>query len=135
MSRLETLATYVAASVLLPTVALSLRLIGLKRTCHLFSVPLIRAQQADSLGKEQQKDAEQRFLIVHRVSRRIPLSLQCLPRSIVLCSLLSWAKIDAVVRISVKREAQDLEAHAWVECSNAVLGEAPPEKQGLHVFS
>ena len=135
MSRLGKCTIYLAASFLLPAAALSLKTIGLKRTCHLFHVPLIRGKNTEQLPAPQKKEAEQLFLIVHRVARKIPITLQCLPRSIVVCFLLYQARIDSVLRISVKHNIKSLDAHAWVECSNTVLGETHPERQGLQAFS
>lgn len=47
----------------------------------------------------------------------------CLPRSLVLCSLLRELGEPAEVRIGVRREAGQLRAHAWVVLRGEVLGE------------
>jgi hypothetical protein len=39
----------------------------------------------------------------------------CLPRSLVLCTLLRRRGAEATLRLGVRKQAGDIEAHAWVE--------------------
>lgn len=47
----------------------------------------------------------------------------CLLESITLWRLLKCQGIDSRVRIGVQREAEKLEAHAWVECQGIVIND------------
>jgi hypothetical protein len=54
----------------------------------------------------------------------------CLERSLVLWWLLGRRGIAAELRIGARKDAQKLEAHAWVECGGVVIDE--PEETHLH---
>jgi hypothetical protein len=54
---------------------------------------------------------------------------------VVVCTLLRWIGETGVLRISVKRREVEIEAHAWVEHSNASLGERDPLTKGLYPLS
>ncbi|MBT5706585.1 MAG: lasso peptide biosynthesis B2 protein [Verrucomicrobia bacterium] len=128
---------YAGAFIFLPFVAICLRLFGLKKTCRIFRVKLA-LKQGDETGTSHQgsrQDAEQLYLIVHRVARRLPWKLECLPRSVAICILLRWIGEFGVLRISVKKNDVEIEAHAWVEHSNATLGEQDPLTKGLYPLS
>lgn len=58
---------------------------------------------------------------VHGLAARFRLT--CLPRSLALCRLLRERGHPAEVKIGVRREAGQLQAHAWVELHGEVLGE------------
>lgn len=142
MNRLRHAHAYLAAFVLLPTTSVSLRLLGLKRTCQLLGVP-IRTHQVTGPKPPNTNGlaftngstfAETIYRVVHRVARQLPIQPQCLPRSIVICRLLRNETDLGGLRISIKRNSRDLEAHAWVEFAQRVLGEADPANAGLQAF-
>jgi Transglutaminase-like superfamily len=57
--------------------------------------------------------------------RRYPLRSNCLPRTIVLWSLLRRRGIDADVRIGVRSDTEGaVKAHAWLEWNGEVLNDA-----------
>ena len=137
MRRVQEYSIYVGAFILLPFVAICLRLFGLKQTCKIFRVNLALKQrdETESSNQGSRQDAEHLYLIVHRVARRLPWKLECLPRSVAICTLLRWIGETGVLRISVKRTDVEIEAHAWVEHSNATLGEHDPQTKGLYPLS
>lgn len=53
------------------------------------------------------------------------LTLHCLPRALVLQSLLRDQGSDADLRIGVRRMEDAMEAHAWVEQDGRVIGDSP----------
>ena len=137
MSRGLTICSYLAATILLPAVAIALRTIGLKRTCRCFRVTLLPRSAAPPRNKKiiPLAQPEAIHMIVHRVARRLPFNLQCLPRSIVICTLLHRFGFDAILRIGVRRKSPELDAHAWVECCKQPVGETQPQSKGLHSFT
>ena len=136
MNRLRQAYVYLAAAFLLPIASASLRLLGLKRTCHLLGVS-IRTQRITVPQPPITSEltfAETIYHIVHRVARQLPGPPQCLPRSIVICRLLRKQRNLGGLRISIKPTPPGIEAHAWVEFAQHVLGEADPADVGLHAF-
>ena len=57
-------------------------------------------------------------------ANRIPVRVSCLTRSVALAGLLRRCGLDARVRIGVRLEAEEFEAHAWVECDGVTLNDA-----------
>lgn len=137
MRHVQKYSIYVGASLLLPFAAFSLHYFGLKRTCRILGIKLARERGKETLlrSKESQKDAEQLYRIVHRVARHFPWKLECLPRSVTVCTLLKWIHETGVLRISVKHSNRHIEAHAWVEFSRIPLGEQDPQSKGLQPLS
>ena len=137
MRRAKEYTIYVGAFILLPFVTICLRFIGLKQTCKIFGVKIAPKQgaEAEPCNQGSRQDAEQLYLIVHRVARRLPWALKCVPRSVAVCALLRGIGETGILRISVKKSDVEIEAHAWVEHSNASLGEQDPLTKGLHPLS
>lgn len=63
-------------------------------------------------------------------ARNLPLRTNCLEQSLVLWWLLERRGIAAELRIGARRDADHLEAHAWVELGGQVLNE--PAEEHLH---
>ena len=129
--------TYFSAGVMLPLAVVARRFLGLGLTCRLLGVALIRLPEARSYPSCHQplEGALEIHLIVLRVARRLPFKALCLPRSIVVCVLLSLAGQEGILKLSVKRVQGGIESHAWVECNQAPLGEPDPLLKDFEPFN
>jgi hypothetical protein len=54
-----------------------------------------------------------------------PYHATCLPRAVVVWALLRRQSIDGELTIGVRKAADDLEAHAWVELDGVALEQRP----------
>ena len=108
---------------LLPIVATSLKTVGLRRTQSW----LTRNSLAPTVPRTEQTRANVRRAaqMVAVACRRHPLRSSCLPRTIVLWSLLRRRGIEADVRIGVRCDTEGaVKAHAWLEWNGEVLNDA-----------
>ena len=116
-------ALVIKAMFLLPIVATSLKTVGLRRTQSW----LTRNSLGPILPPTEQTRANVRRAaqMVAVACRRHPLRSNCLPRTIVLWSLLRRRGIDADVRIGVRCDTEGaVKAHAWLEWNGEVLNDA-----------
>jgi len=61
--------------------------------------------------------------------------VNCLPRSLTLCALLSWAGVPCTLRIGAGFDEQRVfRAHAWVEVGGLAVAENPPSGEGYTPF-
>ena len=116
-------ALVIKAMFLLPIVATSLKTVGLRRTQSWLT--------RNSLGpmapptEQTRANARRAAQMVAAACRRHPVRSGCLPRTIVLWSLLRRRGIDADVRIGVRCGNEDeFHAHAWLEWNGEVLNDA-----------
>lgn len=112
-----------SAACLLPIVATSLKTVGLQRTQSW----LTRNSFGPMVPQTEQTQANVRRAaqMVAVACRRHPLRSNCLPRTIVLWSLLRRRGIDADVRIGVRRDTEGaVKAHAWLEWNGEVINDA-----------
>jgi len=114
------------ATLLMPRVALGLRLHGFQRTGEWLGL------KAGQSGAPQNMDflrrAQEITLLVNGLAARIPIATTCLTRSLVLWRLLRAEGIDGQLYIGVRTTqtvADPLLAHAWVECNGHVLNDSP----------
>jgi hypothetical protein len=121
------------AFLLLPAVALSLKFRGLGFT----QTALARWFKATQLPLS----SEERHLIIVRAIRMVQLAARycqpwanCLKKSLVLWGLLRRQGIDSELRIGVKREAGNFEAHAWVEWEGIVLNDTQDVRERFAMF-
>jgi hypothetical protein len=63
--------------------------------------------------------------LVAAAARHHLLTLRCLPRAVVLQSLLRDQVIQTDLRIGVRRIEKNMEAHAWIERDGQVIGDSP----------
>jgi len=98
------------ALVLLPLIALGLRLLGLRRIQAL----LARASNP-AAGADAQSRVKQVAWLVGAAARHGPYRASCLPLSLALQRLLRDAGIGSELRLGVRRTAGSIEAHAWLE--------------------
>jgi hypothetical protein len=101
---------FVRAWLLLPVVALALRLLGLRRCQETLArlSPLRRAQEAGPR-------AETAARLVTAAARCAPCRANCLQRALVLWWSLRRLGRPGELRIGVRKRGGRLEAHAWVE--------------------
>ena len=116
-------ALVIKAMLLLPIVATSLKTVGLRRTQSWLA--------RNSLGPMVPRTGQTRANVrraaqmVAVACRRHPLRSSCLPRTVVLWSLLRRRGIDTNVRIGVRGDTEaNFQAHAWLEWNGEVLNDA-----------
>jgi hypothetical protein len=112
-----------SAACLLPIVAASLKTVGLRRTQSWLT--------GNSLGpivpptEQTRANVRRAAQMVAVACRRHPVRSSCLPRAVVLWSLLQRRGIGADVRIGVRYNTQgQFESHAWLEWNGEVLNDA-----------
>ena len=117
----EEKATLLAAFLLLPLVRAGLAALGLKRVESLLS----RGARART-----RPEPEQTIFLARRTARLVAVAARfaggsCLARSVVLCLLLERRGVPAQLRIGVRKQGDEFQAHAWVEAVGITLNEAP----------
>jgi len=116
-------ALVINAAFLLPIVAASLKTVGLRRTQSW----LTRNSLGPMVPPTEQTRANVRRAaqMVAVACRQYPFRSNCLPRTIVLWSLLRRGGIDADVRIGVRCNTEGaVKAHAWLEWNGEVINDA-----------
>ena len=101
---------FVGALLLLPTVALALRLLGLRR-CQGLLARLSPSRPAPPAGPRAEDGAR----LVSAAARYGPWRANCLQRALVLWWALRRLGRPGELRIGVRKRGGRLEAHAWVE--------------------
>jgi hypothetical protein len=111
------------ALALLPLTALALWAVGFRRWQALLDrlSPAGAAAEGDEAALVRQGRAAAR--LVDAAARRGAYRATCLPRSLVLWWLLRRRGIAADLRIGVRKEAAEFQAHAWVEYRGTVLND------------
>lgn len=115
-------AVIISAMLMLPVVAASLKTIGLRRTKSWLTrnslmptVPPIKQTRANVRRTAQ---------MVTVAFRLHPFRSSCLPRTIVLWSLLRHRGVEADVRIGARSDGKgEFQAHAWLEWNGDVLND------------
>lgn len=113
------------AMVLLPLMALGIRILGLHRIQAVLAwlAPLAGGRaEIEGEGIWQQADMIARLVTV--AAWHGPYSPNCLQRSLTLWWLLRRRAIPSDLYIGVRKRANQFEAHAWVEHENRVLNDA-----------
>lgn len=114
--------------ILLPIVALGLRLQGTRRTAS-----ALRCASSKVARKSALLTPEETARLVDSASNF--LHLTCMPRSMVLCHLLRRDGIPAEMRLGVsKPEGGVFLAHAWVELEGLPLAESAAVRERYAVF-
>jgi Transglutaminase-like superfamily len=116
-----------AAGALLAT-WLGLRLIGYRRLTSLL-VRLLPAKihSPEGLRTETAVSARQISGLGMAAARNLPLRTNCLEQSLALWWVLERRGIAAELRIGARKDADHLEAHAWLELDGKVLNETAEE--------
>jgi hypothetical protein len=115
----EEKAALLAAFLLLPLVRAGLAALGLRRLERL-------TNRGAFAGKRQ--EADQAIFVARRTARMVAAAARyvggaCLARSVVLCLLLKRRGVAAELRIGVRKQGDEFQAHAWVEAAGAVLND------------
>jgi len=110
--------------------------LGFRRTQRVLSRRPAARDAASAATVPDPAAAEQIARAVDRAAGFLPgfLRPSCLPRSLTLWWLLRRAGQPAELRIGVRRAADRLEAHAWVEREGRVLGDLPDVGQRFQAF-
>ena len=114
----------IQAFFLLPLFSLSLRVFGIRRL-HAFLARLLPDNKIPLHPKSQMLLwAHDTAKMVQVAGRRYPFRItNCLTQSLAVWWLLSRHGIDSELRIGVRKEANQIKAHAWVECQGHVLND------------
>jgi hypothetical protein len=115
--------TFIQAVFMLPFMALALRLIGVTRSQAALS-------RFSHLYKDRSKKPGEIIQQARVMARMLALAnryglyrANCLQQSVTLWWLLGRQGIESSVSVGVRKRADKLEAHAWVECSGVVLND------------
>lgn len=118
---------------LLPLVAISLKMAGLRRTQSLLSrfIPVtVRPSSGENLLLPARTTAR-----MVRVATRYNLPwANCLKKSLVLWWLLRCQGIECDLQIGVRHEQNKFEAHAWVEYDGIVLNDSQNVRSHFAMF-
>lgn len=111
-----------AALVLLPTAALGLRLFGLTRLNEMAS-RWFASRQSEAPALDSTARARVIARLVQIAARSGLYRGNCLTQSLTLLWLLQREGIPSELRIGVRKDAGELEAHAWVEVSGIPIND------------
>lgn len=115
------------ASAMLAHTKLTLRYVGFR--------PDPGARSADARAEASLGRAQAVARLVGIASARLPFRTACLHRSIVLWRLLRREGIPCALKLGAREGGGPFEAHAWVECAGAALGENEPHLARYRPFS
>ncbi len=123
---------FLQALILLPFVALSVQLWGMRRTQSLLAQlsQQTRSVQSAVLLPKVEKTAR----MVRIAARYSVLWTNCLKKSLVLWFLLRRQGIESELRIGVRRDQGEFQAHAWVEYEGIVLNDTQNVRQKFVMF-
>jgi len=128
---------FLRAAVLLPVVAVSLRLRGLRATQATLEAFLFtsgeRNHQRPADGS-MAKDASEIARMVQAASRYGVMRPTCLEKSLALWWLLGRHGMASSLRIGTRKTAGGLEAHAWVEFDGQALNETSETRDRYIAF-
>ena len=114
---------------LLPLISLSLRWSGYRAT-----QTALQKIIGNPLSEQNPDDVSRRIAVtahmVNAADRHGVFHPSCLAKSLTLWWLLGRQGIDARLRIGIRKEKDNFEAHAWVEREGAALNE--PEEHHRH---
>lgn len=108
--------------VMLPVIALLVRLLGALRTCHLLD-RLSGAAAPRCADAATMHDAERLAQVVALAGRRGVITATCLRQAILVHWLLRRRGLAPDLKLGVRRAADALDAHAWVELQGVALAQ------------
>jgi len=121
---------FIQALLLLPLSALALRLISFKRLQSF----LIHLAPVRKPWKGMARDALSTPALVRAAARHCPYYTTCLPQSLTLWWLLRRQGIESDLRFGARKEAGQMEAHAWVELDGIPLNDTLDVDQRFKPF-
>ena len=116
----------IQAMVLLPIVALGVRLAGYQRVRHWMGWTLTQSENAGARNELTQSEVEQATKIgwlVNVAARRGIYRANCLTRSLTLWWLLARRGIVSDIVFGTRIAKTELRAHAWVQCRDTVIND------------
>ncbi|AFY99914.1 lasso peptide biosynthesis B2 protein [Calothrix sp. PCC 6303] len=119
---------------LLPIVAFSLQLWGMQST-QKFLAQISQKTILSSTVATSLLLAKTTSTMVNLAARYSPLWGNCLKKSLVLWYLLRCQGIMSELRIGVRRENGEFQAHAWIEHAGVVLNDTPYVYQQFTTFA
>lgn len=122
--------TFLRAAAMLPLIALSLRLRGFRKTQAYLQKFLSLPNLPPIVSVPQKADAiaDMTARMARAAARRTLGRATCLEQSLALWWLLGRQGITCELRVGVRKNGEEFEAHAWVECG----GIAVAEPEGAH---
>jgi hypothetical protein len=93
-----------------------------------------RSVELTSPRRVDQADINDISRITLGVVRRLPWSVNCLERSLLLMRMLRLYGSEPLLRLGVRRLDPELEFHAWVETNGVVLGDHENVAQTFRPF-
>jgi Transglutaminase-like superfamily len=126
---------FVRGSLLLPVIALSVRVRGF-RSSHAMLECFLPApnEHARPMNEDAEKSSSRTARMVRAAARYSPVRSTCLEQSLELWWLLGRRGILSSVRIGTRKNARGLEAHAWVECEGNALNEVDEPRRHYAAF-
>lgn len=116
---------FLQAVLLLPALALGLRLLGLRRT----QAGLARFSRPAAPPAAPVPAARRLAYLVRAAAVHGPYRATCLPQALAVWGLLRRRGLTGELRIGVRKAAGQFEAHAWVEYQGLVLNDQPDVAQ------
>lgn len=125
----------VQALLLLPLMALALRLLGFRRLqIALVNLTSINCMLVSNKTQAALAQAYSTVRIVRAAVRYGPYHANCLQHSLTLWWLLRCQGIESDLRIGVRKEASRFEAHAWVDYLGFTLNDSSDIHQRFAAF-
>ncbi|MCB9103886.1 MAG: lasso peptide biosynthesis B2 protein [Anaerolineales bacterium] len=112
---------FIEALLLLPVLALGLRLLGLRRT----QAGLARFSRPGAPPAQPIPDAQRLAYLVRTAAAHGLYRATCLPQALAVWWLLRRQGLTGELRIGVRKAAGQFAAHAWVEYQGLVLNDRP----------
>lgn len=124
------------ALLLLPVIAVGLRLAGYKRVqAALDALGRRHSTSPPPNGDEAMSLAVRSTRMVVLAARRGAYRANCLPTSMALRHLLQRQGIAGTLRVGVRKNGPALDAHAWVELDGQPLNDSADVQQRFLAFS
>jgi|SRR5271169_3453207 len=122
------------AVILLPRIALSLRMRGFKKTKDALQKKLPLTSSQRTRNETTAKLVQKTCRMVRAGARYGIFHPACLVESLTLWYLLQKQSIPASLRIGVRKLSEQFEAHAWVEYAGEALNQSEEQHQHYAAF-
>jgi hypothetical protein len=129
------------AAAALPATCIAMRVAGFNICKAALTRPLSAANPTGADAAATLAAAQKVARLEAATARALFFRSTCLEQSLVLCWMLRRRGMNPVLRVGARKQAEHLEAHAWVEIDGAVLGDegrqhahfVPFERHGVAV--
>ena len=105
----------------LPLVEIGLRLLGTRRLLGLLETTVPEPSGPLAESSDEHEAARSAARVITAVARRGVFRSTCLRRSVLLWWILRRRRISCAIRFGVRREAECIVAHAWVESGSVAF--------------